>query len=132
MICKSAVLVVITAFAVLAGLAGVAMAQDVSSVNVAVPANLSPPDGSVLLFKLQAKGVQIYTCETSPDDPTTFVWTFKAPEAELINQDGKVAAHHFAGPVWEGLDGSEVVGAVVERADSPDASAIPWLLIEAD
>jgi hypothetical protein len=131
MIRKSAVLVVFAAFAVLTGLAGVASAQDVSSVNVAVPANLTPPEGSVLLFKLQAEGVQIYTCEASPDDPSTYVWTFKAPEAELINQDGKVAAYHFAGPTWEGLDGSEVVGAVVERADSPDASSIPWLLLEA-
>ena len=38
---------------------------------------------------------------------------------------------HFAGPTWQGQDGSAVIGAVLERADSPDQGAIPWLLLEA-
>jgi hypothetical protein len=39
--------------------------------------------------------------------------------------------HHFAGPTWQGQDGSAVVGAVLQRADAPDPGAIPWLLLEA-
>jgi hypothetical protein len=85
----------------------------------------------VLLFELGARGVQIYACEAKPDDATAFVWTFKAPEAELFNERGEVVGSHFAGPTWQGQDDSAVVGAVLERADSPDQGAIPWLLLEA-
>jgi hypothetical protein len=38
---------------------------------------------------------------------------------------------HYAGPTWQGIDGSSVVGAARVSADSPDAGAIPWLLLEA-
>ena len=92
---------------------------------------LEPQGGAVLLFELAARGVQIYVCEAKPDDATSFVWTFKAPEAELFNWRGELVGSHFAGPTWRGHDGSAVVGAVLERADSPQAGAIPWLLLEA-
>ena len=120
---------IIAAFAMMVGFAGAATAQGADSGNI--PDNLTPPDGSVLLFELQADGVQIYTCEAKPDDATAFVWTFNAPEAELINSQGVVAGHHFGGPTWEGFDGSSVIGSVVERADSLDSGSIPWLLLEA-
>ena len=42
-----------------------------------------------------------------------------------------MVGRHFAGPTWEGQDGSAVVGAVLERADAPESGAIPWLLLEA-
>jgi hypothetical protein len=111
-------------------LAGSATAQGTPTADD-IPANLAPPAGSVLLFELRARGVQIYACEANPDDASAFVWTFKAPEAELFNRRGEVAGHHFAGPTWQGLDGSAVVGEVLERADSPDTGSIPWLLLEA-
>ena len=117
---------------VLVGLAGSALAQGTPTTTAAeVPANLAPPAGSVLLFELAARGVQIYACEAKPDDATAFVWTFKAPEADLFNARGEVAGRHFAGPTWQGFDGSAVVGKALERADAPDAGSIPWLLLEA-
>lgn len=112
------------------GLAGSATAQGTPAVDI-VPANLTPPAGNVLLFALHADGVQIYACEAKPDDASSFVWTFKAPEADLLNQRGELVGDHFAGPTWQGFDGSAVVGAVLERADSPDPGSIPWLLLEA-
>ena len=36
---------------------------------------------------------------------------------------------HFAGPSWESTDGSRVIGKAVANAPSPDADAIPWLLV---
>jgi Protein of unknown function (DUF3455) len=96
-----------------------------------IPANLVPPAGNVLLFELHANGVQIYACEADPNDASAFVWTFKAPEAELLNRRGEVVGQHFAGPTWQGHDGSAVAGEVLERADSPDTGSIPWLLLEA-
>src|SRR5688572_15829822 len=43
----------------------------------ATPNDLAVPGGHVLLFKTFATGMQIYTCAPQPDDPETFVWTFK-------------------------------------------------------
>jgi hypothetical protein len=45
-------------------------------------------------------------------------------------RNGQPAGKHYAGPTWESLDGSLVVGARVAGA-SPDPSAIPWLLLRA-
>jgi hypothetical protein len=93
-----------------------------------VPDNIKPPPGYLLTLQSHAKGVQIYLCkETAPDK---FEWTLKAPEATLVDQAGNKVARHFAGPTWQGSDGSEVVGEVVSRADSPEHS-IPWLLLRA-
>jgi hypothetical protein len=51
--------------------------------------------------------------------------------AELWNEAGQKVGRHYAGPTWEGNDGSKVLGEVVERANAPDADAIPWLLLKA-
>ena len=119
------------AIALIGILAGSATAQGTTANAEDIPTILAPPASSVLLFELRARGVQIYACEAKPDDASAFVWTFKAPEAELFNERGDLVGTHFAGPTWQGQDGSAVVGAVLERADAPDTGAIPWLLLEA-
>ena len=48
-----------------------------------------------------------------------------------LRRAGKKIGKHYAGPHWESLDGSKVVGAVKERADAPAAGSIPWLLLSA-
>jgi hypothetical protein len=116
--------------ALFGSLAGPAIAHETPS-GEDVPAILAPAPESVLLFELGARGVQIYACEAKPDDPATFVWTFQGPEAELVNERGEVVGSHYGGPTWQGHDGSAVVAEVVERADSPDAGSIPWLLLAA-
>jgi hypothetical protein len=48
----------------------------------------------------------------------------------LLDKHGYVAGSHYAGPTWESLDGSTVVGA--RRAGViVDETAIPWLRLEA-
>jgi hypothetical protein len=84
-----------------------------------------------LLFQTSAAGSQIYVCAARAGDPADFVWTFKAPEADLWNEMGEQVGSHFAGPTWQGIDGSSVVGEVVARADAPSPDAIPWLLLRA-
>ena len=121
----------LAAIALFATLAGSVGAQGMPATGEDVPARLEPPADSVLLFELGARGVQIYACEAEPDNATTYVWTFKAPEAELLNARGEVVGSHYAGPTWEVLDGSTVVAAVVDRAGAPDPDAIPWLLLVA-
>jgi hypothetical protein len=96
-----------------------------------IPDNLKVPSGNVLLFKTFASGTQIYTCAARTDDPNAFAWTFKAPDAELWNDASEKLGTHYAGPTWEGNDGSSVVAEVASRADAPNPGAIPWLLLKA-
>jgi hypothetical protein len=92
-----------------------------------LPPSLAVPAGNDLAFALEAEGVQIYACAVSA---ASFGWAFQAPEARLSETSGPVAGTHYAGPTWESTDGSRVVGAKLE-ATTPDAAAIPWLLLRA-
>jgi Protein of unknown function (DUF3455) len=96
-----------------------------------VPDKLKPPATQTLTLETRARGVQIYECRASKDNPTRFEWVFIAPEAELFDSSGKKIGKHYAGPTWESNDGSKVVGEVKARDDGPDANAIPWLLLSA-
>ncbi len=125
-------LTLIAALALLVGLAASATATGKGSGDKKFPPDLVPPASAALLFELDARGVQIYACEAAPNDPAAFAWTFKAPEAELLNARGGVVGTHFGGPTWQANDGSAVVAAVAARADAPNPKkAIPWLLLEA-
>ncbi len=96
-----------------------------------VPQSLRPPVGESVFVEARASGVQIYECAPKPDQPTSFEWTFRAPEAPLVDGTGRSIGKHYAGPTWEGVDGSTVVGEVKSRDPGPDALAIPWLLLTA-
>jgi hypothetical protein len=89
------------------------------------------PSNDKLKVVLNAKGVQIYSCSPKPDEPSAFEWKLKAPEADLFDDHGQKVASHFAGPTWQAMDGSKVVGTVASKLDSPDPHAIPWLLLSA-
>ena len=92
----------------------------------AVPAQLTPPAGEKLVLQAHGKGDQVYTCKkTGPQ----YAWTLKEPQAELLDDQNKVIGHHYIGPTWVLNDGSQVVGKVVAKVDSPDS--IPWLLLSA-
>jgi uncharacterized protein (DUF2147 family) len=96
----------------------------------AIPKSLQVPAGEVLTIPARGVGVQIYECAPAADDGTHYVWTLKAPEAELQDESGLVLGKHYAGPTWEGTDGSKVVGEVVAKVDGAD-TAVPWLLLHA-
>jgi hypothetical protein len=97
----------------------------------AVPESLKVPATQTLSVVALANGVQIYECAASKADAARFEWVFKAPEAELVDASGKGIGKHYAGPTWESIDGSKVIGEVKARDDGPDGSAIPWLLLSA-
>jgi len=97
----------------------------------AAPEALRPPANQALVLEARATGVQIYECTASRDQPGRFEWVFKSPEAELFDQAGRKVGKHYAGPTWEALDGSKVVGEMKARDDGPDPNAIPWLLLSA-
>jgi len=96
-----------------------------------VPANLQVPEGNRVVWHVYAVGVQIYTWQNiSSTDVPQYAWVFKAPEAILYDSEGQALGIHYAGPTWENENGL-VKGAVLQRANSPDPNAIPWLLLQA-
>lgn len=92
-----------------------------------VPAALAVPEGNRLAFVFDASGQQIYGCQATT---AGYGWVLIAPDADLFKRNGRIAGTHYAGPTWEALDGSTVVGARV-AAYTPDPSAIAWLLLSA-
>jgi hypothetical protein len=96
-----------------------------------VPERLAVPANQRLARMFHVNGVQIYDCKQIMTIPRRIEWVFRAPEAELRDSRGHLIGRHYAGPTWEALDGSKIVGEVVARSDSPDPTAIPWLLLRA-
>jgi hypothetical protein len=96
-----------------------------------IPPPLRVPTNAVVSLRVHAAGVQIYRCRAARDDAARVEWSLKEPEADLFDQAGKKIGRHYAGPSWEGADGSKVTGEVVARADSPDPNAVAWLLLSA-
>ncbi len=101
-----------------------------SSMSQRIPDNLKVKSNEVLLLSAKGRGVQIYQCQPKADDPRRVEWKFKAPVADLFNNQGKKIARHYKGPTWE-ANGNKVVGKVQASANSPDSTAIPWLLLTA-
>lgn len=95
-----------------------------------VPDSLKPSAGESLAAVVGARGVQVYECRAKKDNPSAVEWAFVAPESQLFDAHGRSIGKHYAGPHWENLDGSKIVGALKARADAPQAGAIPWLLLE--
>lgn len=93
-----------------------------------VPESIKAPAGEKIVLHARATGVQVYGCQAGADGKLG--WTLKRPEAELFDQEGTKIGQHGAGPSWKHNDGSEVIGKLAARADSPSGS-IPWLLLNA-
>jgi hypothetical protein len=81
------------------------------------------PPHSRLLLRAVGNGDQVYGCVDGS-------WVLKAPDAKLLNQQGSVIGRHFAGPTWQLNDGSWVKGKAVAEQIAPDATAVPWLLLQ--
>ena len=96
-----------------------------------IPAGLQTPPGQVLFLETLAFGVQIYECMGQANPSPSYAWSFRAPEAALVNRSGQGIGRHFAGPTWELADGSSVTGALQASDPGPSTEAIPWLLLRA-
>ncbi len=86
--------------------------------------SVDAPAGTMLLLEAAGDGAQVYTC-------TNGHWTLKAPDAKLLDEQGKVIGTHFAGPTWKLEDGSEIKGKAIANRPAADASSVPWLLVQA-
>jgi hypothetical protein len=98
-----------------------------------VPSAIAVPSDVRLALHDRATGMQIYNCAASGGagaGATTYAWTFKAPDALLVDVNFTPVAMHGAGPSWTSTDGSVVVAPEIARVDAPRADAIPWLLLK--
>ena len=94
-----------------------------------IPDILNVPPGNVLFLRAYGRGVQKYTCPVTPTSAAV-------PHAILLigpGKEGNLVAIHFAGPTWQALDGSLVVGdaAKATHFPAPDRDGIDWLLLPA-
>jgi hypothetical protein len=91
-----------------------------------VPAAIAAP-GETAVATLHAEGAQVYECKAGADGK--LAWAFREPIATLL-ADGKTVGRHYAGPSWEHMDGSAVVGKAVGNTPGKSAADIPWLKLE--
>lgn len=99
--------------------------------RTSIPAEIAAAPNQKLELVMAATGVQVYRCEAKKDAAGQFDWVFQAPEAVLRDASGQYLGRHYAGPTWEGEDGSKVVGTVEARLNAPARTAIPWLRLGA-
>jgi hypothetical protein len=97
-----------------------------------VPKAIAVPPGYRLLFKVEAKGVQIYKAVANQSGKPE--WALEAPLADLLDDKGGKAGWHYEGPAWKAADGSKVVrdpATAVQSAPAPKPTDdIPWLLVK--
>jgi hypothetical protein len=103
-----------------------AAAAGTGAASAQVPAAIAAP-GETAVVTLHAEGAQIYECKAGNDGK--LAWAFREPIATLV-LDGKTVGRHYAGPNWEHMDGSAVVGKATGNAPGKTASDIPWLKLE--
>jgi hypothetical protein len=95
-----------------------------ASAQTPIPDAIAAPEETVVLT-LHAEGAQVYECKADGK----LSWAFREPIATLL-LDGKTVGRHYAGPHWEHIDGSAVVGKAVGNAPGATAKDIPWLKLE--
>ena len=91
-----------------------------------VPDAIAAP-GETVVATWHAEGAQVYECKAGADGK--LAWAFREPIATLL-LDGKTVGRHYAGPNWEHMDGSAVVGKVAGNAPGATPKDIPLLKLE--
>ena len=83
--------------------------------------------GEAVVLAVHAEGAQVYDCKAGAEGK--LAWAFREPIATLM-ADGKTIGRHYAGPNWESVDGSAVVGKAIGNAPGAAPSDIPWLKLD--
>jgi len=97
-----------------------------SFAHAQAPAAIAAPGESVAAT-WHAEGAQIYECKAGADGK--LAWAFREPIASLF-AEGRTIGRHYAGPNWEHMDGSAVVGKVAGNAPGATPKDIPLLKLE--
>ena len=108
------------------------LALPLLTIGIANTAQAQVPDaiaakGETAVATWHAEGAQIYECKAGADGK--LAWAFREPIASLF-ADGKTIGRHYAGPNWEHMDGSAVVGKVAGNSPGATPKDIPLLKLE--
>jgi len=112
----------------LAPLPGIAPPPDRPSLGLFTA--IRAPDGQDPVVQLAAKGAQVFRCELR--EGGGYAWTFRQPDAELLDARGQVIGRHGVNYSFEHVDGSRLVGRILSFDKAPKDGALPWLLIATD
>ncbi|MBD3884834.1 DUF3455 domain-containing protein [Phormidium tenue FACHB-886] len=96
-------------------------AQTTASIPV-ISEELQPPD-SQLLSVVNARGEQIYQCQSSS-------WVLLRPEATLFDARNQEIGQHGEGPSWS-FGADEIRGTRVALQPAVNSEDIPWLILKA-
>ena len=88
--------------------------------SIRVPGDREP------VLKLSARGAQVFRCEKRDGRD---VWVFRQPDAELLDDNGKVVGRHGANFSFENADGSRLVAAIAASDEAPKSTDLRWLLM---
>ena len=110
----------------LAGLLAASLLPDIPLSAQLPPAIIV--SGESVIATYHAEGAQVYECKYDPGN--RLVWQSREPVAALI-LDGKTVGLHYAGPVWQHIDGSAVRARMVAAAPGATFNDVPWLKLEA-
>jgi Protein of unknown function (DUF3455) len=98
-----------------------------SAAMAQVPSAVAAPGGAKTVASFHGVGAQIYECKAGSDGK--LAWVFREPIAALI-LNGKTVGRHYAGPTWENVDGSKIVGKVVGHAPGATPGDVAWLKLD--
>ncbi len=88
--------------------------------SIKVPSDREPA------LQLSAQGAQVFRCEKREG---VFVWSFRQPDAELLDSTGKVVGRHGASFSFEHNDGSRLTATIVAYDEAPNSADLRWVLM---
>lgn len=115
-----------TAVAILLGGSVLSCNSSPAGAQMAIPDAIAAR-GETVVLTVHAEGAQVYDCKAG--EGGKLAWQFREPIATLI-ANGKTVGRHYAGPTWEHVDGSRVVGKPAARANGATPKDIPWLKLD--
>lgn len=98
----------------------------VATPNLGFFSKIKVPDDREAVLTLRGRGAQVFRCEKRNGQG---VWMFRQPDAELVDDAGKVVGRHGASFSFEHLDGSRLVANIAAYDDAPKATDLRWLLM---
>jgi hypothetical protein len=85
------------------------------------------PAGHAPVLRLAGSGTQVFRCEPRGD---SFGWTFRVPEAALVDDKGQVVVRHGANFSYEHTDGSRLLGTITAYDEAPGGGTdLRWVLM---
>ena len=102
-----------------------------TSPTVATPSlgffsKIKVPDDREPALRLAARGAQVFRCEKQDGGA---VWAFRQPDAELLDETGKVIGRHGANFSFDHADGSRLIATIAAHDEAPKPTDLRWLLL---